>query len=66
MYLHKEDRELLRDIVITVSEPSGIEENIVEKGYYVTMILKELTFRNPDVVFFIKSLSGNSAVFRRY
>ena len=51
MYLHKEDRELLRDIIITVSERSGIEESIVEKDYYVTMILKELTFRNPDVVF---------------
>ena len=51
MYLHKEDRELLRDIIITVSERSGIEESIVEKDYYVTMILKKLTFRNPDVVF---------------
>ena len=51
MYLHKEDRELLRDIIITVSERSGIEESIVEKDYYVTMTFKELTFRNPDVVF---------------
>lgn len=51
MYLHKEDKELFHDIVVTVSERSGIEESIVEKDYYVTMILKELTFRNPDVVF---------------
>lgn len=36
MYLHKDDRELLRDIIVTVSEKSGIEENIVEKDYYVT------------------------------
>ena len=51
MYLHKEDKELFHDIVVTVSERSGIEESIVEKDYYVTMLLKELTFRNPDVVF---------------
>lgn len=51
MYLHKDDRELLRDIIVTVSEKSGIEENIVEKDYYVTLILKELAMRNPDVVF---------------
>lgn len=51
MYLHKDDRELLRDIIVTVSEKSGIEENIVEKDYYVTLILKELVKRNPNVVF---------------
>lgn len=51
MYLHKEDRELLHDIIITVSEKSGIEESIVEKDYYVTLILKELSRRNPNVVF---------------
>ena len=42
MYLHKDDKELLRDIIVTVSERTGIDESIVEKDYYVTMILKEL------------------------
>ena len=51
MYLHKDDKELLRDIIVTVSERTGIDESIVEKDYYVTMILKELVQRNPDVVF---------------
>lgn len=51
MYLHTDDRELLYDIVVTVSEQSGIEESIVEKDYYVTLILKELATRNPNVVF---------------
>ncbi len=51
MYLHKDDRELLRDIIVTVSERTGIAENIVEKDYYVSMILKELVQRNPNVVF---------------
>ena len=47
MYLHKDDKELLRDIIVTVSERTGIDESIVEKDYYVTMILKELVQRNP-------------------
>ncbi|WP_242939849.1 nucleotidyl transferase AbiEii/AbiGii toxin family protein [Roseburia sp. 499] len=51
MYLHKEDIELFQDIIITVSEKSGIEENIVEKDYYVTLLLKELAKRNSGVVF---------------
>ena len=51
MYLYKDDKELLRDIIVTVSERTGIDESIVEKDYYVTMILKELVQRNPDVVF---------------
>lgn len=51
MYLHKEDRELLKDIIITVSEKSGLDENIVEKDYYVTLILKELVKGNPSIVF---------------
>ena len=51
MYLHKDDKELLRDIIVTVSERTGIDESIVEKDYYVTMILKELVQRNPNVVF---------------
>lgn len=42
MYLHKEDRELLKDIIITVSEKSGLDQNIIEKDYYVTLLLKEL------------------------
>ena len=51
MYLHKDDKELLRDIIVTVSERTGIDESIVEKDYYVTMILKELVQRNTNVVF---------------
>ena len=59
MYLYKDDKELLRDIIVTVSERTGIDESIVEKDYYVTMILKELVQRNPNVVF----KGGTNAVF---
>mgnify|MGYP000520819376 CR=1 FL=1 len=48
MYLHKDDKELLRDIIVTVSERTGIDESIVEKDYYVTMIIKKNLYReNP-------------------
>ncbi len=51
MFLHITDRQLLKDIIVTVSEKTGLDESIVEKDYYVTMILKEITLRNPNVVF---------------
>lgn len=51
MYLHREDQNLLRDIIVTVSERTGITDSIVEKDYYVTMILRELADRSPNAVF---------------
>lgn len=30
MYLHKDDKELFHDIIVTVSEKSGIEENTLK------------------------------------
>lgn len=38
MYLHREDRELFHDIILAVSEKSGLDENIVEKDYLYTYI----------------------------
>ena len=51
MYLHREDRELFHDIILAVSEKSGLDENIIEKDYYVTFILRELALQNPKIVF---------------
>lgn len=51
MYLHKEDRELFKDIIILTSEKQNVAVDIVEKDYYVTMILKELAIANYTVVF---------------
>ena len=41
MYLH-EDKELFRDIVEQVSAENGRTPMVIEKDYYVTMILKLL------------------------
>lgn len=51
MYLHIDDRELFRDVVVTISEMTGLEESIVEKDYYVTMVLRLLADLNPSIVF---------------
>ena len=43
MYLHKENRELFRDVILLTSQQLEVSEDIVEKDYYVTMILKKLS-----------------------
>ena len=51
MYLHKENRELLRDAILLTSQKLEVSEDIVEKDYYVTMILKKLSECPYPVVF---------------
>ena len=50
MLLHK-DRDLFREVVISTAEELGLVVPIVEKDYYVTMILKELSIKCPECVF---------------
>ena len=50
MHLHN-DRELFREVIISTSEEFGIAVPIVEKDYYVTMILKYLSKERPECVF---------------
>lgn len=51
MYLHKENRELFRDAILLTSQKLEISEDIVEKDYYVTLILKKLSSIEYPVVF---------------
>ena len=51
MYLHKENRELFRDVILVTSQKLEISEDIVEKDYYVTLILKKLSNIEYPVVF---------------
>lgn len=51
MYLHKENRELLRDAILLTSERMNVSEDIVEKDYYVTLILRKLSTIEYPVVF---------------
>ena len=51
MYLHKENRELFRDAILLTSQRLEVSEVIVEKDYYVTMVLKSLAGKVEDMVF---------------
>lgn len=51
MYLHKENRELFSDVITLVSERLGVAADIVEKDYYVTMILRLLSDAKYTFVF---------------
>ena len=51
MYLHKENKELFRDIISIVSERKNVTTDIVEKDYYVTMILYLLSQKEIEVIF---------------
>lgn len=45
------DRELFKQIILTVSDSTGIDSSIIEKDYYVTMFLKMLVKKQPDIIF---------------
>lgn len=49
-YLHK-DEEFFKEVINTVANELGIRTAIVEKDYYVTMILKLLAQKAPECVF---------------
>lgn len=51
MYLHKENRDLFRDAILLTSQKLELSEDIVEKDYYVTLILKKLSQIEYPVAF---------------
>lgn len=50
MHLH-EDKELFREVIISTADDLNLVVPIVEKDYYVTMILKKLSKERPEAVF---------------
>ena len=48
--LHK-DREIFEDILLRVSVEYGIDAAIIEKDYYVTLLLKNITGLVPEIIF---------------
>ena len=49
-YLHN-NKELFIDILEECFIETGISKAIIEKDYYVTLLLKEIVERCPDVIF---------------
>jgi predicted nucleotidyltransferase component of viral defense system len=50
MYLH-ENKETFLNVLETVSKVSGIQADLVEKDYYVSLILKEIAASSDKAVF---------------
>ena len=46
-----DDKELFEQVVLKASEHYGIEAGIVEKDYYVTLLLSEIVKRQPNIIF---------------
>ncbi len=51
MYLHIDNKELFKDLIAYTSEKANIREDIIEKDYYVTLILQELSKISYPIVF---------------
>ncbi|MCH5297693.1 MAG: nucleotidyl transferase AbiEii/AbiGii toxin family protein [Ruminococcus sp.] len=45
------NKELFHDILLAVREDTGIHPAIIEKDYYVTLLLKKIVEKNPDIIF---------------
>ena len=50
MYLHS-NISLFKDVIAEVNIRTGIAQSVLEKDYYLTMILKLLREKNDDIVF---------------
>lgn len=50
MFLH-EDKELFKEVVYNTSNQLKLPLSIIEKDYFVTLFLKELVKRKPDIIF---------------
>ena len=45
------DRELFEDLILRASLDRGIDAAIIEKDYYVSLLLREIQKNEPDVIF---------------
>lgn len=50
MFLHN-DKELFRDVIYSTATEQKLPVAVVEKDYYVTMLLRKLSQNAPECVF---------------
>ena len=50
MFLH-DNKELFEEVIFNTADFYKLPISIIEKDYYVTLVLKEIATRNPDIVF---------------
>ena len=61
------NKDVFEQVILKVSEETGIEASIIEKDYYVTVLLKLLAEKIPFIVFKGgTSLSKCHKVIRRF
>lgn len=49
-FLHN-NKELFHDLLLAVHEKTGIHSAIIEKDYYVTLLLQKIVEKNPEIIF---------------
>lgn len=45
------DRDSFEQVILKVSEDTGIDASIIEKDYYVTLFLKRIVEVIPNIIF---------------
>ncbi len=60
MKLHK-DRDAFQALLLTISEKTGIREDIIEKDYYLTLLLSELAVWQTKLPAYFK---GGTALYK--
>ena len=45
------DKETFEQVILKVSEETGIEAGIIEKDYYLTLLLKRIAQLQPNIIF---------------
>ena len=45
------DRETFEQVILKVSEETGIDAGIIEKDYFVTLFLKRIVEVQPNIIF---------------
>ena len=45
------DQSLFEQVILRVSEDTGIEASIIEKDYYVTLLLQRIVVQQPNIIF---------------
>ena len=45
------NKDVFEQVILKVSEETGIEASIIEKDYYVTIFLKNIVELQPEIIF---------------
>ena len=45
------DKSLFEQVILRVSKDTAIEASIIEKDYYVTLVLQRIVAQQPNIIF---------------